>query len=171
VKPALFKIHQESHTKNEGVPPVEHKCNFCGKVFKAKNNLIEHQRNRVCQAKDKLKLEKVDTHEFKCEFCTNSYVQKRNLDAHIKKAHKPKYEYEKYACDVCENLNFSTKGALTRHIKTKHSQNLESKKHNCVLCLQQFSNKSNLEKHLKKTDLHETETRFHKLFKLRLPRN
>jgi len=151
VKPALFKIHQESHTQNEKVPPVEHQCNFCKKVFKAKNNLIEHQRDRVCQAKDRLKLEKVDTHEFKCEFCTNSYLQKRNLDAHVKQAHKPKYEYEKYACDICENLNFSTKGALTRHIKTKHSPpNLDSKKYNCVLCLQQFSNKSNLEKHLKK---------------------
>lgn len=145
VKPALFKLHQESHTHDERVS-VEHHCNFCKKVFKAKGNLIEHQRDKVCQTKHKLRLE----HEFKCGICTNSYVQKRNLDAHVKQAHKPKYEYEKYACDECENLIFSTKGALTRHTKTKHSSHSDSKKYSCVLCLQQFSTKSNLEKHLKK---------------------
>merc|ERR1712039_176013 len=140
-KPALFKLHLENHKKT----PEIHECNHCEKIFTTKAHLLEHQANRVCGEKRKKITDNEQSQMFKCDYCEKSYKQKRNLLSHVKQAHKPKTD--EFTCDLCDGLEFSTKGALTRHIKQKHS-NKQKITHSCDLCHKNFTNKSNLKKHL-----------------------
>ena len=67
---AALKIHLRSHEA------PQHKCSFCGKMFRKRIDLVGHERAH--------KGEK----PFPCSLCSAGFTLKRNLGQHMKGAHK-----------------------------------------------------------------------------------
>ncbi len=81
----------------------------------------------------------------KCEECGKEFQKKNKLNRHIRETHS---NDKPYKCEDC-GADFKRNSHLTRHKKLKHTE--EPKAFKCSIddCLQKFSTKQHLDRHIK----------------------
>ena len=150
----LLNKHMEMHSAT--------KCSECGKEFKNKRSLENHQR-RLCGA-------------YQCNLCGKKFKEKYSLDEHRENEHKGEGCYK---CDVC-NKQFWMKWTLNQHklthtVETPHQckicgksfqmssalvlhfkTHLNERKYTCTHCNAVFRTKCHLTKHMQLHDPRET---------------
>lgn len=102
-------------------------CNQCGKVFKCKMALRQHQ--------------KVHNKKFECKICNKLLAHKHQLIDHIETYH---IENNKVACTKCSKI-FKSQLKLKMHQRVIH----DGKKFKCDKCDAAFSLLSYLHNHVK----------------------
>ena len=101
-------------------------CEYCGKTYSTKSNLLHHQKTaKKCLAfQEELnnKQEDVQDEGHRCEYCGKSFSTQTNLIRHqktTKSCYKKTLEIERevvyFVCDGCEK-SFTTKTTLENHI-------------------------------------------------------
>lgn len=117
------------HHLHSDKPQKTFECSLCPKVFKSKQNLIDHENCHL------------GVRCFKCEICLKTFNTKTHLDVHIK-SHGSQANV---ACPVCNKI-LKSKIYLKTHLKT-HDDSLKNYK--CDTCKKKFIQKSDLQKHMK----------------------
>ena len=157
---SVFKAHLLIH---EGVKP--HSCSTCGKSFRKKNHLKEHEeihkgdtRKRdfectVCQKRffqAKILKSHMVTHDtnckakpFKCNVCQKTFRRNYHLKEHsvIHNKHRPVL----HTCNICK-AEFILDRSYTRHM-VRHQTGYP---HKCALCNVSYNTKSKLIAHEKR---------------------
>ncbi|KAM4030871.1 gastrula zinc finger protein XlCGF66.1-like [Anomaloglossus baeobatrachus] len=112
--------HQKAQTKKP------YSCSECGKYFKVKNSLINHQRSHTGEM------------PFSCSECGKCFKEKSNLIHHLKihTVEKP------YSCSECGKF-FSTKLSLDKHLRIHKGE----KPFSCLECGKCFLVKDHLVTH------------------------
>jgi len=153
-----LKYHMISiHSKDLFVPePGKFECDFDGKLFKARANLLSHM------SKHKMRV--------KCDIC-NAEINPKNLNQHIRDVHAKDRRFQCYICQkslksdqglkihiqthkkalrcsICLKM-FSAQMVLNNHIKTIHKN---PGKFECEMCDKKFNQKINLKAHQKYHD-------------------
>ena len=126
----IKKIHNASNDSMLG-------CKVCGKQFNRETNLSRHM---------KVHLSDESRNRYTCGFCETKFSLNAHLERHLLSAHNENGEF-KNKCTACEE-NFCTGKQLKCHVMTKHFSL------SCVKCDRIFSNRSNLNAHIRKTILH-----------------
>ena len=124
------KIHNASNDSILG-------CKVCGKQFNRETNLSRHM---------KVHLSDESRNRYTCGFCETKFSLNAHLERHLLCVHNENGEF-KNKCTACEE-NFCTGKQLKCHVMTKHFSL------SCVKCDRIFSNRSNLNAHIRKTILH-----------------
>ena len=85
------------------------KCNFkgCNKLYKSKENLILHYRNKHLSQKP-----------YQCDYCSVSFSHRNGKTYHERKVHTLVFPH-KCSFPNCE-MKFASKSALTYHLKHQH---------------------------------------------------
>ena len=83
------------------------KCEVCGKEFRVKKNLSEH--NLVVHMKDK---------RIKCEYCGRGFPRKNKLKSHILSVHTSKDE-KPLSCNKCD-YRCSRRDSMRFHLQNNH---------------------------------------------------
>ena len=128
----------------------KHKCEFCGKLFLKKDNLIRHVQSHL------------NLREFKCTLCDRAFNSKYELKNHLKVHHDKREEGTqelnngtageeenkkplwKHKCFLC-GKRFKNKNNMTRHVQS----HLNMREFKCSLCDKAFNTKPELKYHLK----------------------
>ena len=105
-------------------------CKICNKKFKNERTLYNHMRRNACQDK-----------KYSCKVCSSAYSHKRSVLSHIKKKH--------VITDLKE-INDNIIELHQRSEKTNVSVKFSEDSFNCLFCNTNFSNKSNLKRHVAK---------------------
>ena len=114
----IMDIHREE---------PHHKCTTCGKSFKGKRNLTQHQKTHTGER------------PYDCSVCGKSYSHSSHLADHMR-THS---EETPYLCTTC-GKSFKVKRYLTQHQKT-HS---EETPHQCPICGKGLKWKHGLKDHM-----------------------
>ncbi|XP_065088440.1 zinc finger protein 567-like [Ochlerotatus camptorhynchus] len=117
-----------THVRYHSVPSDQFKCTFCGKGFRKKHILQEHQ----------LIHNKSELRPFKCHICSIAFTRKDLLDFHVKDhlGEKP------FKCTQC-TASYIYERDLRRHNRAKH----EGLTFVCEICYRPFSRKDAYKKH------------------------
>jgi len=97
-------------------------CDYDGKLFGTKENLIQHMKSHLPKVK--------------CKIC-NKMVQILSLNSHMNQTHATE---NKFQCKICSKL-FKSKQILKYHEKT------HDKKFQCDICKSKFTSKYQLDQH------------------------
>ena len=120
---SVFKLPEASVPKRSGFD-----CDFCGKNFNQKVNLLTHCNRVHCDSKS-----------FSCDFCSaRSFSRQLDLTRHISVCHE-----KKFRCKICSK-NFGQKSVLQIHLKTVH---LKVRDFACAFCDLSFGTNSSLKRH------------------------
>ena len=120
---SVFKRPEASAPKRSGFD-----CDFCGKNFNQKVNLLTHCNRVHCDSKS-----------FSCDFCSaRSFSRQLDLTRHIAVCHE-----KKFRCKICSK-NFGQKSVLQIHLKTVH---LKVRDFACAFCDLSFGTNSSLKRH------------------------
>lgn len=111
--------------------PGTHRCIYCNKNFKKKENLKVHS------------LVHFGRKTFICKECNKSYKHKCNLTFHIKNIHQ---KLTKSFCNECK-INFSSARTLKYHENRYHTGNMPFK---CRFCSVTFHAPNDLCRHIQK---------------------
>lgn len=132
---AEWFAHSRTHDKTR-----HHPCTLCSAVFRAENDLRNHQQTRHSDEKP-----------YRCTLCAiESFLKFADLENHIKTSHA-KYTTptgscpQVYTCDVC-NVMYKTSLALRKHAKEHHP---DLKPFICSVCDLGFGRKGDMNRHLK----------------------
>jgi uncharacterized C2H2 Zn-finger protein len=111
-------------------------CEICGKAFKTKQNLREHQ--------------KYHNKAFQCELCGRNFARSTDLNDHMVGHESP----ESLRCGVC-GVQLADPRALKKHVVKMHVNRVNGamvveKKFKCGLCEYACSVQNNLKVHMKK---------------------
>ena len=120
------KLKQHNNQLHEEV-----KCDECGKMFK-KGNFARHR-----------KVHADSNSVLTCQICAKTFSRTDNLHAHVTKCHEENLEL--YKCDTCEKT-FAQKQYLKLHMDIHTG----APRKQCKYCDRDFSDKSNLRRHVKK---------------------
>ena len=146
-------LEQHKTTVHDGVKPFECEFESCGSTFARKFELQKH----VKIIHDKVLPEK----RFKCTVhpCKAAFSHKGHWSEHLKKIHGEKNPYK---CQICSDVEFSTKNELTHHTKNIHDVNIKAERFgkmiladrfsaqfSCDICLKNFPTKQEIKEHLK----------------------
>ena len=176
-KDSLYRHRVTSHRGENFVGKFE--CKECEGTFTRKEDLTRHQievhsnndeEKFVCkdcrkQFGRRVTLKRhIKTVHLVCKYCGKQFVKKKSLEAHMRGVHECE-EKEHNRCDVCDKFfvdeddykrheksiklcrfcpeKFCTSRALGAHINSKHTFI------HCEFCGQEFSKRSNLDRHLR----------------------
>ena len=109
-------------------PFKKHKCEYCGKGFRKKNNMTRHVKSHL------------NLREFQCTECGKAFNAKPDLKSH-QKIHDSKRTHD---CRFCGKL-FSRKSNMDRHVKS----HLNLREFQCTECSKAFNSKPDLVAHQK----------------------
>ncbi|XP_077497666.1 uncharacterized protein LOC144108268 [Amblyomma americanum] len=134
---------------------MRHKCNYCGKSFITRSELVVHFRShpderphQCCFCSNRFKqkvhlLTHLRTHTgdrpYKCQFCGRSFALKDSLEKHFR-THTGSRPYQ---CDICSK-DFSSRSTLVVHRRTHTGE----RPFRCQLCPMAFGQCGNLKRHL-----------------------
>ncbi|XP_062551549.1 zinc finger protein 567-like [Armigeres subalbatus] len=126
-----LKTNFRTHVRYHSVPDDQFKCEFCGRGFKKKYLLQEHQAIH----------QENESRPFKCHLCSIAFTRKDLLNYHVKEhlGEKP------YKCTQC-SASYIHGRDLRRHNRTKHEK---STPFVCDICHNEFGRKDALGKHMK----------------------
>ena len=110
-----------------------HTCNFCGKIYKYKQDVIQH-----------IKIEHEGNPDIKCEECNKAFARKKSLEDHKTNVHL-QGEQIRYNCHQCKK-SFRDNRILKQHISAGHDGNT----FNCDQCDKIFTMKHSLDRHRNK---------------------
>ena len=83
--------------------------------------------------------------QYKCEDCNSTFLEKKNYNKHMRNVHSEK----KLVCQHCQ-FKTNDNSSLKRHIITHETkEEPPAKKIKCDQCFKTFSDKFNLNKHIK----------------------
>ena len=83
--------------------------------------------------------------QYKCEDCNSTFLEKKNYNKHMRNVHSEK----KLECQHCQ-FKTNDNSSLKRHIIThENKEEPPAKKIKCDQCFKTFSDKFNLNKHVK----------------------
>ena len=129
-------------------------CDECNASYSLRKSLLSHRR-----------LKHGNPQKFACQQCVYTTSKKENLEQHIRSQH----EKIKKICETCGN-SFSDKPTLNRHVKKFHGELAQgtkrkatepllipskkicvqgSKEMKCGLCMKEFKEAKNLNKHIR----------------------
>lgn len=151
--------HMSSFKKHNCTNSIELKtfvCHICGKLFKTKTNLKDHENfcsgekpfhcyecDKQFTTATKLKNHILVKHDQKfnetCKTCGKGFVKRSDYKAHLL-THSPE---KKFKCQVC-NKTYKTLSNLNYHAKS-HNEKLPF---NCDICQKGFLRKEHLEAHM-----------------------
>ncbi|XP_023213048.1 zinc finger protein 90-like [Centruroides sculpturatus] len=114
-----LEIHKRTHRT--------HACKICGKEFKWKAVLLQHQASHS------------EDRPFKCVICNKSFKWKE----HLKRHHVTHSDERNYVCQVCDK-RFKTKGTLIAH-KIVHNDKFN---YTCHICNKSFKRSGDLKVHI-----------------------
>ena len=136
--------------------PKYFECDFDGKIFKTRTNILTHMAYH--QSKLKCELCEVEVipfvmqkhidsfhtkeRKYQCQICQKSFMRVETLLNHVK-THNKRFE-----CQICSKL-FPSQGTLNNHIKQTH-ENPGS--FECQICSKKFNRKETLKNHQKVHD-------------------
>ena len=120
----FFTIHR---------PTADYSCKICGKAFKAKKFLYEHEKLRHATVQQ----------IFPCKICNKTFASKSTIDIHIREVHE---KIKRHKCDLC-NKYFSRGFILKTHKKQVHQKTDEKIK--CDQCNKSFVNRLYMLAHFK----------------------
>ena len=129
-------------------------CDDCSASYSLRKNLLRHKR-----------LMHGNPQEFTCQHCVYKTIKKENLEQHVRSQH----EKIKKICESC-GKSFSDKSTLNRHLKMFHGEAVQgtkrkaseplvnpskkisselAKEMKCGVCLKEFMEVKNLNKHVR----------------------
>ena len=107
-KQSTTRHHHQPLSTNTNLLNVSssHSCDYCGKLFANRNNLVNHTRTHT------------NERPYKCDICEKTFKRNHHLTDH-QLVHAPK----KFNCSLCMQ-SFRTQRSLDSHMTTnKHRQN------------------------------------------------
>ena len=131
-KKRLLTVHKERVHENRR----PFKCDECGKAFKIKNNLIEHQATHTGIKPYQVILSYIEREKnmkflphfelilpytlelsfFQCDQCPLSFSNKSNMDRHRARYHIPDSEKKVFICPECNGF-YTRRCSLKAHMK------------------------------------------------------
>ena len=129
-------------------------CDECSESYSLRKNLLRHKRHKHGNPQ-----------VFTCKHCVYTTFKKENLEQHVRSQHEKIREI----CETCGN-SFSDKSHLNRHVKMIHGEAVQGTKRKatealvkpskkisteavkelkCGICLKEFNEVKNLNKHLR----------------------
>ena len=129
-------------------------CDECSESYSLRKNLLRHKRHKHGNPQ-----------VFTCKHCVYTTFKKENLEQHVRSQHEKIREI----CETCGN-SFSDKPTLNRHVKMFHGEAVQgtkrkatepllipskkisaevAKEMKCGVCLKEFNEVKNLNKHVR----------------------
>ena len=130
-------------------------CDECNASYSVRKSLLNHKR-----------LKHGNPQEFACQYCVYTSTKKDNLEQHVRSQH----EKIKEICETCRK-GFSDRSNLNRHVRIFHGEAVQGTKRKateplvhqskkiiaevakelkCGVCLKEFKEVKNLNKHVRK---------------------
>lgn len=138
---ATFHPRPTSASENLEFSEVPFECNFCDKVLKPKNFLIQHMRAKH----DPL------SKPFGCRYCIERFTRKPELIEHVAESHDKTDSKSIYFCDIC-GASGKKKEGMENHMTDDHlniTQKIEYEFiHSCTRCKAKFKRKQFLDNHM-----------------------
>lgn len=162
-KETQLMIHnQKMHKENDVSVINEHErinilrskmCRFCGKGFKSRKTLINHEMFHQGETPYPCQNSKMNRHNELPFICDSEGCGQKFAFAFLMKKHlKTHLDLQPYLCDRCKKP-FSTKGNLKRHFNNSLCSTLvaglDKKRYICDGCMRSFTVKGNLKRHMK----------------------
>lgn len=111
--------------------PLKYQCSKCGKNFKRKGAMDEHELTH-------------NSKDIACDQCDKKFSSERYLTRHVESVHGE----SKHSCSECHK-KFTTNAYLKDHIRRSHTPH-SKRRHTCDVCGQGFSAKGAYRGHMNK---------------------